>query len=223
MAKPEIIIKTFNDYTPTVKDGDTVAENTYYPHYTYFAHDDIGSLSNPHTVLIHSMHIPGFAHESGEASADVYEAKNYLEKLGLSCHYFIPREARDEKGDLVVYQMVQDERKAWHAGKSALPRLEEGEAIVGLNHNSLGIEIMDYPDTDFTDDQYLALVGLIAQLLAKHPIENILGHSEVSGPDIREDYKVDPVGFDWDRFMSMLAQALNLSLEDVARYRQRVV
>ena len=51
-------------------------------------------------------------------------------KYKVSCHYLI-----DRKGNIV--QMVEDNRVAWHAGKS------KWKQIKNLNQNSIGIELVN--------------------------------------------------------------------------------
>jgi N-acetyl-anhydromuramyl-L-alanine amidase AmpD len=229
MKFPGIEIRTFQDYSPYVYDRnreERIVPNTHYPDYTYWAHDLPGSLVGPTSLIVHSMNIPEWASATGEVNVDVYDAKNFLELLQRSCHFFIPQdqegtqESDDEK--LVVYQMVQEDRKAWHAGVSRLPNLAEDEQPIGLNHTGLGVELMQAPGTEITELQYTTLAGLTSLVVSKFPIQNILGHNEVSGPDVREDFKEDPVNFDWERYMAILAQSLGVETEEIAHYRKRV-
>jgi len=91
----------------------------------------------------------------------------------VSCHYFI-----DRKGETI--QMVDDDRVAWHAGKSRWKNFEN------LNDNSIGIELEnkghEFGYEEFTKKQINKLVKLCVNLKKKYKIKNscILGHSDVS-------------------------------------------
>jgi len=104
-----------------------------------------------------------------------------------SAHYVIDK-------DGTIYQMVGDEKRAWHAGTSAIPG-SPGD----VNSRSIGIEIVNKGDgkTPFTDAQYAALSQLTAHLQQTYniPQKNILGHR-----DVAPGRKVDPAdNFDWNR------------------------
>ena len=109
----------------------------------------------------------------------------------VSCHYFINRNGN-------IYKMVDDNKIAWHAGKS------KWKNIRNLNKCSIGIEIqnkghfIDYQN--FPKKQISSLIVLIKSLLKKYKIKksNVLGHS-----DIAPLRKKDPgEKFPWD-FLSL--------------------
>lgn len=141
-------------------------------------------------IIIHSMG------EYIRSDGLVYEAHEWLNKLGLSAHYLI-------HPDGTVVRCVPDHRRAYHAGKS------KWKGVSDLNHNSIGIEFLvegihDYasfleaikdPDT-FTEDQYSSGKTLCGRLQDKHGIETkmILPHSAVSGSDVRPDSPKYDVG-----------------------------
>ncbi|WP_047981845.1 N-acetylmuramoyl-L-alanine amidase [Ornithinibacillus contaminans] len=132
-----------------------------------------------------------------------------LKDLRLSTHYVIDRE-----GD--VFQLVPENRVAYHAGKSNLPNLPF--FIHNMNDYSIGIELMGIGtkeemasfipeaaydaispnDLGFTEQQYRALSSLIQDILKRNPtIPNsrwhIIGHE-----DYAAGRKVDPGQlFDW--------------------------
>lgn len=105
----------------------------------------------------------------------------------VSAHYLI-----DYDGS--VYQMVADEKRAWHAGVSTW------QGIDNVNDYSIGIEIQNKgasvtPAEPYTPAQIDALVELLKNLTHVHGIEpfNIIGHS-----DVAPDRKIDPgEHFDW--------------------------
>ncbi|WP_309891849.1 N-acetylmuramoyl-L-alanine amidase [Archangium sp.] len=106
----------------------------------------------------------------------------------VSAHYLIGP-------DGTMYQLVQDEMKAWHAGESAI----RGQKKPGVNSRSIGIEITNdgLGRTPFTEAQYQALEKLVPYLVRayKVPMENLLGHR-----DVAPGRKIDPANnFDWSR------------------------
>ncbi len=107
---------------------------------------------------------------------------------GVSCHYLV-----DEAGRTT--QMVAEDRRAWHAGKS----FWQGET--DINSRSVGIEIANpghfegYPD--FPDVQVRAVIALSRAICARHgiPPARVLAHS-----DVAPGRKIDPgEKFPWSR------------------------
>ncbi len=106
----------------------------------------------------------------------------------VSCHYFV-----DEDG--TVLQLVDEDRRAWHAGASCW----QGET--DINSRSIGIEIVNpghqFGYRDFPDAQVAAVIGLCANILSRHaiPAERVLAHS-----DVAPERKCDPgERFPWQR------------------------
>jgi N-acetylmuramoyl-L-alanine amidase len=106
----------------------------------------------------------------------------------VSAHYVI-----DRNGDL--YQMVKEENKSWHSGKSEL----HGQSDV--NSFSIGIELVGDGKAEFPKAQYEALAWLVKTLKKKYNVEDssIVGHK-----DIAPGRKVDPEPFNWDLFWSLV-------------------
>lgn len=105
----------------------------------------------------------------------------------VSAHYMI-----DEQG--VVTQMVDEGKRAWHAGKSYW------RGITDINSASVGIELVnpghEWGYVPFTDAQMEALIPLLADISDRHdvPRANVVGHS-----DIAPARKQDPGElFDWE-------------------------
>jgi len=126
-------------------------------------------------------------HYTGMDSAEA--AIDWLcnEESGVSCHYFVY-----ENGDIV--QLVQEEKRAWHAGKS----IWQGES--DTNSRSIGVEIVNpghnlgYPD--FPEVQIASVIELCRDILSRHaiPSRNVLAHS-----DVAPGRKPDPgEKFPWD-------------------------
>jgi len=112
-----------------------------------------------------------------------------------SAHYLIDR-------DGTTYRCVPDERKAWHAGESAL----WGQANV--NAFSLGIELVDNDAAPYPEAQMRATVALCAALCRQYdiPLNRIVGHEHVALPPGR---KADPgPDFDWCVFLLAVAKAM---------------
>ena len=107
-------------------------------------------------------------------------------KAEVSAHYFINREGQ-------LFQMVEEENVAWHAGKSAWKNL------IGLNQHSIGIEISNPGEglgVPYFDVQYNTLIALLADILQRYslPPEAVVGHSHIA-----PKRKTDPgKHFNWD-------------------------
>jgi N-acetylmuramoyl-L-alanine amidase len=135
-------------------------------------------------------------HYTGMQSARVSMNRLKSPKSKVSCHYFIKRNGS-------IYRMVDDNKIAWHAGKS------KWKNINNLNKNSIGIEIQNKGHLiryqNFPKKQILPLVKLIKILMKKYKIKrcNILGHS-----DIAPLRKLDPgEKFPWN-FLSTRGTAI---------------
>ncbi len=107
-------------------------------------------------------------------------------KRHVSAHYLIS-DQQDKKGQCIVYRLVEEDKKAWHAGIS---RFHEEE---NLNDSSISIEIVcagkDHQDTErsirfsqISDLQIQACANLIKDIKTRYTIQktNILGHFEIS-------------------------------------------
>ena len=112
-------------------------------------------------------------HYTGMQSARVSMNRLKNPKFKVSCHYFLERSG-------AIFKMVDDNRVAWHAGKSKWKDLKN------LNKYSIGIEIQNKGHTinyqNYPKKQILSLIKLIKILKKKYKIrnENILGHSDIA-------------------------------------------
>ena len=101
-------------------------------------------------------------------------------KSRVSSHFLISQNGK-------VYRLVQDNRIAWHAGKSCWGKYKN------LNKNSIGIELVNkghrFGYTNFRKKQLLSLIKICKSLIKKYKIKkkNIVGHS-----DIAPLRKIDP-------------------------------
>ena len=120
-------------------------------------------------------------------------------KSKVSSHYTIGE-------DGTIYQLVMDEKRAWHAGPSSF----EGQDNV--NHFSIGIELQNggyhagYALTgkwpEFPETQINALSKLLKVLMEKFsiPLSRVIGHE-----DIAPGRKIDPgPAFPWGEIRESL-------------------
>ncbi len=97
----------------------------------------------------------------------------------VSSHYLVEEDGR-------VFAMVEEGRRAWHAGVS------HWRGAAGLNGRSIGIEVVnpghEHGYRPFPVLQMVAVVELCLGILGRHPIppRNVVAHSDVS-PDRKQD------------------------------------
>ena len=112
----------------------------------------------------------------------------------VSAHYTI-----DKHGYL--YEMVDDNNIAWHAGKSAW------KTDIGLNATSIGIELENLNDgkDKYSSAEIGVALWLCVRLMKKYniPVENVLRHK-----DVAPGRKADPVNFPWESFIESLKRAV---------------
>ena len=102
----------------------------------------------------------------------------------VSCHYLI-----DQGG--LCYQLVDDNKRAWHAGKSYWRGYRD------LNSRSFGIELVNLGNEPYPEAQMKRLISLLTHLIVSYEInpKNVLGHS-----DIAPSRKSDPgEWFNWKK------------------------
>lgn len=110
----------------------------------------------------------------------------------VSAHYCIAEDGQ-------VVRLVDDDKRAWHAGKSYW------RGITDVNSASIGIELVnpghEHGYHPFPETQMNALIPLIAEIVRRHGITrgNIVGHS-----DVAPARKQDPGElFDWERLAGL--------------------
>lgn len=102
----------------------------------------------------------------------------------VSAHYLLGKDGK-------VYQLVSDERRAWHAGAGSWG------AITDVNNASIGIEIDNDGKTPYPDEQIDSLIVLLRDLTTRLriPPAQVIGHS-----DLAPSRKIDPGPlFPWKR------------------------
>lgn len=152
---------------------------------TGFEQYNSGKMDIAENIIIHGISDP--------RKTDPFNVETVLElfhEYGVSAHFLIDREG-------VIYQLIPSNLIAWHVGTS------EYNGKTGLNHNSIGIELIGNKYTNYTDKQYTSLIMLTGILSYNFSIKlsNVKGHQTVSDSDVRPDPKWDPGRyFDWIRF-----------------------
>lgn len=112
---------------------------------------------------------------------------------GVSAHYLLGK-------DGTLYQLVEEQDMAWHAGASKMPPPDNRE---GVNWFSIGIEIenANTGHDPYPPAQIDALVRLLKDIVARHniPRQNIVTHKAIAVPAGR---KSDPAGLDVDALLN---------------------
>ncbi|MCB1650820.1 MAG: N-acetylmuramoyl-L-alanine amidase [Alphaproteobacteria bacterium] len=102
----------------------------------------------------------------------------------VSAHYVIEEDGR-------IFALVSEDKRAWHAGVSCW------EGQTDINSLSIGIELVnpghEWGYRPFPPAQMQSLAALCKDIMARHEIKTVLGHS-----DVAPDRKQDPGElFDW--------------------------
>ena len=134
-------------------------------------------------LIIHSTFNASFPNIQNPDTFSVKGVIKQFKQYNVAAHYLIGR-------DGVVYQLVDNENIAFHAGKSQLP-----DGTTDVNACSIGIEIMCTYTVGPNELQYASLRKLIDQLDAQYTFTYILGHF-----DIAPERKTDPWHFKDDGF-----------------------
>jgi len=141
-------------------------------------------------------------HYTGMQTCQVALERLCDKDAGVSAHYLI-----DEDG--TVYRLVDEDKRAWHAG------VAWWRGAMDVNGRSIGIELVnpghEFGYRAFPDAQMMALEGLAAAILKRHPIpaHNVVGHA-----DVAPCRKQDPGElFDWKRLADL---GVGLWVDDVA-------
>ncbi|MHA6262815.1 N-acetylmuramoyl-L-alanine amidase [Arenibacterium sp. CAU 1754] len=129
-------------------------------------------------------------------------------KAEVSAHYLI-------SSDGTLFQMVQEEMRAWHAGAG------EWAGVDDINSRSIGIELDNTGAHPFSEPQMRALENLLAGVMQRWdiPARGVIGHSCMA-----PGRKFDPgARFDWARLArsglaEMPAPAV-CPCPDMARFR----
>ncbi|MEH3046781.1 N-acetylmuramoyl-L-alanine amidase [Sphingomonas adhaesiva] len=124
-------------------------------------------------------------HYTGMPTAAEAIARLRDPEAAVSAHYVV-----DEDG--TILRLVDDEKRAWHAGKSHWRDIDD------VNSASIGIEIVnpghDHGYRGFPDAQVDAVVRLVAHLKDRYEITrgNIVGHSDIAPTRKRDPGELFP-------------------------------
>lgn len=119
-------------------------------------------------------------------------------KSGVSAHYCIGKDGK-------IVKLVDESKKAWHAGKSSFKY--HGNTEENLNENSIGIELVNLNDgkDEYPDVQLKALASLVHNIMLFYDditLDRIVGHSSIA-----PNRKTDPgILFPWVYFGSLLTK-----------------
>ncbi|MBL4767054.1 MAG: N-acetylmuramoyl-L-alanine amidase [Rhodobacteraceae bacterium] len=126
----------------------------------------------------------------------------------VSAHYLIG-------GDGTVWQMVQEQDRAWHAGAG------EWAGVDDINSRSIGIELDNRGDHPFSALQMAALEQLMPQIMKRWAIRStgVIAHS-----DMAPGRKCDPGRrFDWQRLarfgLAVWPEPVDPPSRDVGQFR----
>lgn len=99
----------------------------------------------------------------------------------VSAHYLIGR-------DGTLYQLVDDARRAWHAGPG------RWGTITDVNSASIGIELDNNGSDAFPSVQVDALLRLLADVCARHaiPRAQVIGHADMAPTRKRDPGRLFP-------------------------------
>ncbi|MCM8614069.1 N-acetylmuramoyl-L-alanine amidase [Accumulibacter sp.] len=134
----------------------------------------------------HNARRPNFViiHDTTNSSAEPALKTLTDPARGVSAHYLVGR-------DGTLYQLVDEDRRAWHAGASYWG------GTTDINSASIGIELDNTGAEPYPEDQIVRLLQLLQELRERHriPASNVLGHG-----DVAPGRKVDPGRrFPWHR------------------------
>lgn len=147
-------------------------------HLVSFGFEKVGrKVADIDTVVLHTS----FNNQGGDRYA-VDRVIDIWKSYGVAPHFLIDRAG-------VVHRLVSEKNIAYHAGVSAMPDGREN-----VNNFSLGVEILNAKDDQYTEEQYQAVSDLLAYLQETYPITHVVGHA-----DIAPGRKSDPWNFDWGR------------------------
>ena len=128
-----------------------------------------------------------------------------LTKDQVSSHYLVPQALESFQDKPVVMQLVDENKRAWHAGVSTW----NGRS--NLNDTSIGVEIVNLGFTDdmlghrtwypYTEKQVAAIAALAKDIITRYQItpDNVLGHSDIAPLRKQDPGKLFP----WERLAQM--------------------
>lgn len=131
----------------------------------------------PRLVILHATEM-----DSADSALRVLKSQNPSGRV--SAHYLISEDGK-------VFQLVQDSKRAWHAGAGRWQGMDD------INSVSIGIELDNDGQETFPDAQIEALIVLLADLSSRYALQSsaVIGHG-----DMAPARKRDPgILFPWRR------------------------
>ncbi len=144
------------------------------------------------------------------AGASLENAVSWMQnpKSGVSAHYCIGKDGK-------IVKLVDESKKAWHAGKSSF--MYHGKVEENLNENSIGIEIVNLNNgkDEYPEIQIKTVAQLVHNIMLFYDditTDRIVGHWQITPifdklGNIQNFRKTDPgILFPWVRFGELLAK-----------------
>lgn len=162
----------------------------------YFANHAFKATSQNERVRFLVMHY---------TALDDYHSLKTLTKNLVSAHYLVPKEPQLIQDKPVVFELVDENKRAWHAGVSSW------NGRTNLNDTSIGIEIVNPGYTDsllgrrtwypFNENQIVAVAAIAKDIIQRYQIspDNVLGHSDIAPLRKQDPGKLFP----WERLATM--------------------
>ncbi|MFS1563097.1 MAG: N-acetylmuramoyl-L-alanine amidase [Candidatus Arsenophonus phytopathogenicus] len=111
-----------------------------------------------------------------------------LTQAKVSAHYLIPSIPKIKNDKPVIYNLVPEDKRAWHAG------LSNWNGRLNLNDSSIGVEIVNKGFTEdedmlgdkvwypFNEQQISAIIVLAKDIIKRYNItpDNVLAHSDIA-------------------------------------------
>jgi len=131
-------------------------------------------MRGPILIVLHATE-----QDSVQESLDTLRTRN--SGGPVSSHYLVGR-------DGALYQLVDDERRAWHAGPG------RWGTITDVNSASIGIELDNNGSDAYPPAQIDALLRLLADLCARHgiPRGQVIGHADMAPARKRDPGRLFP-------------------------------
>lgn len=151
-----------------------------------------GVTRNPIAIVIHDT--------EGTFPTDAQYLCDANREARTSAHYVVH--------ETEVYELVSPDDAAWHAYvdpayRRDCPAIRQVIGFENENFQTIGIEISGLRNGAKSDAVYQTVAALVKYLMSRYPgikadRQHIFGHTEINTD------KVDPLPFDWGRFMGLV-------------------